>query len=90
MQQDYQMIARLTRILYKGKFFFYPLKPFNVLNNLGLRTAIACVFSYIEKFYPYKQIQNFQDFITKAFGAKLYKIFFKTYTENYGESLALN
>lgn len=82
MQQDYQMITRLTRILYKGKFFFYPLKPFNVLNNLGLRTAIACVFSYIkEKFYPYKQIQNFQDFITKAFGAKLYKIFFKTYTE---------
>lgn len=82
VEQDYQMIPRLTRIFYRGKFYFYPLKPFNTLRNLGLGTAIACVLSYVkEKIVPRKNRQNFQDFVCAAFGEKLYRIFFKGYTE---------
>lgn len=82
MRGDYQMIPRLTRILYRGKFYFYPLKPFNALRNLGIGTALACVLSYVkEKLCPRKNRQSFQDFVCAAFGEKLYKIFFKTYTE---------
>src|SRR3954454_4249713 len=30
---DYDMVDRLTRIYYKGKFFYYPLKPLNALRR---------------------------------------------------------
>lgn len=38
---DYRMVDRLTRIYYGGKFYYYPLKPFNALKNLGPVTSIA-------------------------------------------------
>jgi len=30
---DYEMVNRLTRIYYKGRFFHYPLKPFDADRN---------------------------------------------------------
>src|SRR3954447_21236216 len=34
--RDYEMVDRLTRIYYRGKFFFYPLKAADALRNLGV------------------------------------------------------
>lgn len=80
--KDYIMLPRLTRIFYKNRFFFYPLKPFNALKNLGVFTAVACVLSYIkEQLFPKKDTGTFEDWVRKRFGNKLYRIFFKTYTE---------
>ena len=42
---DYEMVDRLTRIYYNGRFFFYPLRPFNALANLGLLEATRCMTS---------------------------------------------
>src|SRR5690349_10595216 len=43
---DYEMVSRLTRIYYTGRFFYYPLKPFNALANLGVLEATRCMSSY--------------------------------------------
>jgi len=82
-QNEYEMVNRLTRIYYKGKFFYYPLKAFNALTNLGFIEATHCVFSYL----PYKigikknDTSTFEGWVTQKFGKRLFEIFFKTYTE---------
>ncbi|MBD3637976.1 MAG: FAD-dependent oxidoreductase [Crocinitomicaceae bacterium] len=79
---DYKMVDRLTRIYYKKKFYYYPLKPFDALKKLGLGTAFLCVMSYFkERIFPVKKDGSFETWVIGRFGYKLYSIFFKTYSE---------
>src|SRR3989304_7258972 len=39
--KDFLVKKRLSRIYYRGKFYYYPLKLFNVLANLGLGSLIS-------------------------------------------------
>jgi protoporphyrinogen oxidase len=80
--KDYRMVDRLTRIYYKKKFYYYPLKPFDALFKLGIWQAFLCVLSYFkEKIKPTKQDGSFEAWVTARFGSRLYRIFFKTYSE---------
>jgi protoporphyrinogen oxidase len=73
---------RMSRILYRGKLFDYPLKPMNALRGLGLVEAVRCVASYMwVKARPPKDQSNFETWVAARFGWRLYRIFFKTYTE---------
>ena len=82
VDEDYEMVDRLTRIYYKQKFFNYPLKPGNVLSNLGLLESAACVFSYWrQKVFGKEGSGSFEEWVRGRFGNRLYKMFFKTYTE---------
>jgi len=79
---DFLLVNRLTRIHYKNKFFFYPLKPANALFGLGFFPSILIVGSYIwAKLFPHKKERNFEQWVSNRFGKKLYEAFFKTYTE---------
>jgi protoporphyrinogen oxidase len=80
--KDYKMVNRLTRIYYKKKFYYYPLKPFDALKKLGLGTAFVCVLSYMkERIAPVKKDGSFETWVIGRFGYRLYSIFFKTYSE---------
>jgi protoporphyrinogen oxidase len=73
---------RLSRIYYGHKFYYYPLKPLNALTNLGVFTSAHVVLSYLyAQLRPYKDVENFEQWISNKFGKKLFNIFFKTYTE---------
>ncbi len=75
-------VPRLSRIVYRGKFFDYPLKAFNALRNLGIIQTILCLASYgWAKIRPTKPERSFEDWVRNRFGWRLYRIFFKTYTE---------
>nr|WP_319398817.1 FAD-dependent oxidoreductase [uncultured Carboxylicivirga sp.] len=79
---EYEMVNRQTRIFYKNKFFDYPLKIGNVLSNLGLIESAACVISFwCQKIYKIKDISSFENWVKSRFGNRLYRMFFKTYTE---------
>lgn len=79
---DYQEVDRITRIYYKGKYFYYPLKVMNVLSSLGIFTSAACMLSYFkEKLSPTKLDGSFENWVVNRFGRKLFEIFFKTYSE---------
>lgn len=81
-KDDYKNVKRLTRIYYKQKFFYYPLKPFNALLTLGPVEAFRCLWSYlISKFKSQKLPRSFEDWVTLRFGRRLFKIFFKSYSE---------
>jgi protoporphyrinogen oxidase len=75
-------VARQTRIFYKGKFFHYPLKPFNALLGLGVFRSIIAVLSLAKsKFFKATPEDTLDKWITNRFGNVLFKTFFKTYTE---------
>ena len=80
--KDYKMVDRLTRIYYKKKFYYYPLKPFDALKKLGIATAFMCVMSYMkERIVPTQKDGSFETWVVGRFGRRLYSIFFKTYSE---------
>ena|SRR3972149_12140033 len=73
--QEYSMVDRLTRILYKGRFFQYPLQPWNALVNLGPTEAIHCGASYArEKLWPHRNGNSFEAWISGRFGRRLYEV----------------
>jgi protoporphyrinogen oxidase len=79
---DMLMRPRSSRIYYAGKFYTYPLKPLEALMKLGVLESTLCVLSYVKaRMTPHAQPRCFEDWVTNQFGARLFRIFFKTYTE---------
>ena len=74
---------RLSRIFYRRRFFDYPLQiNANTLRNLGLRETLHIGASYgaaqLLRRAPEKSLE---DFLVNRFGKRLYRTFFKEYTE---------
>ncbi len=82
IKDDYTLVDRQTRIFYNGKYFHYPLKFGNVLQNLSLITIFQILWDYlIQTIHPIKNPKNLEEWISNRFGKKLYTIFFKHYSE---------
>jgi protoporphyrinogen oxidase len=76
------MVDRSSKILLRGKFFDYPLRPANAMLGLGIPTATAVMVNYaLERLKTKKQPANLEEWMVQEFGTTLYKLFFKTYTE---------
>ena len=79
---DFMLRPRMSRIYYRGKFYDYPLKAMNALRNLGLWEAVLCGLSYVwARMRPPKDESNYENWLVARFGWRLYRTFFKTYTE---------
>ena len=82
LPDDFIERPRLSRIYYGGKFYSYPLKAFEALGNLGIVQSAACMLSYaFAKAFPKPAPRTFHDWVRNQFGERLFRIFFKTYTE---------
>jgi protoporphyrinogen oxidase len=82
LPDDFIDRPRLSRIYYKGKFYAYPLKAFEALRNLGFLQSIACVASFgWAQLRPVRNPKTFHQWVRNQFGERLFRIFFKTYTE---------
>ncbi|OUW38390.1 MAG: hypothetical protein CBD44_01080 [Flavobacteriaceae bacterium TMED184] len=85
LDKDAIAVNRLTRILFDGKYFDYPLTPLNALFGLGIIESITIGFSYIfarlRSYLKLSKINNFEDWVIDKFGKKLFTNFFKNYTE---------
>jgi len=74
--------GRLSRIYYNKKFFYYPLRASNALLGLGIWNSALIFLSYLRaQLFPEKPEETFEQWISNRFGKRLYRIFFKTYTE---------
>src|SRR5207248_441850 len=83
--EDLVRVPRLTRILYNSKLFDYPLTPVNALFGVGLQSSSAIIGSYLwtrlREWITPREPRNFEEWVTKQFGSRLFATFFKTYTE---------
>ncbi len=80
--EDFLLRPRMSRIYYDGKYYDYPLRAMNVLKNLGIIEAVRGVLSYLwARVRPPKDQENYEGWLVARFGWRLYRRFFKTYTE---------
>lgn len=83
-ETDHVMLirSRLSRILYRKKFFNYPVKlELQTIRNLGLLTMIRIGLSYLKaRAFPLQE-RSLEDFYVNRFGRELYNTFFRDYTE---------
>ncbi|MGB3532891.1 MAG: NAD(P)/FAD-dependent oxidoreductase [Microcoleaceae cyanobacterium] len=82
---EFIQVPRLSRIYYQNKFYDYPLSISNTVLNLGVIESGLILLSYFNaqvkgKLQP-DEPETFEDWVTNGFGARLYRTFFKTYTE---------
>lgn len=79
---DLLLRPRLSRIYYQKRFFDYPLKPLNALRGLGLIESMLIGASYLRwHLFPSRPEESFEQWVTNRFGRRLFKTFFKSYTE---------
>src|SRR5213595_1884223 len=82
LPQDMLDRPRSSRIFYGGKFFAYPLRPFEALVKLGFLKSTLCVLSWLKaRLMPVRDPRNFEDWVSNQFGKRLFNTFFKSYTE---------
>ncbi len=82
LADDFLRRDRLSRIFYKKRFFHYPLRPANALLGLGIVESFLILLSYLRwKLFPCRQEDTFEQWVTNRFGRRLFRTFFKTYTE---------
>jgi protoporphyrinogen oxidase len=74
---------RLSRIYFLRKFFSYPIRlSVDTLSKLGLSRTMGILFSYLRaRLFPRRVERSLEDFLINRFGSRLYRIFFKDYTE---------
>jgi protoporphyrinogen oxidase len=74
---------RYSRIFYRRRFFDYPLKlSANTVKNLGLAESFRIGLSYgLAQLRSRSPEQSLEDFLINRFGRRLYRTFFKDYTE---------
>ncbi|MBE9224360.1 NAD(P)/FAD-dependent oxidoreductase [Phormidium sp. LEGE 05292] len=84
--KEFIKVPRMSRIYYQGKFYNYPLSLINTLSNLGVAPSALILMSYLQarlkvKLNPGQEAETFEEWVTERFGERLYRMFFKTYTE---------
>lgn len=84
-EQERVMLVRerKSRIYFLRKFFDYPisLSP-DTIKKLGLVRIAGIGMSYMRRVvFPLKEQKNLEQFFVNRFGEKLYRTFFKSYTE---------
>ncbi|MBT5872636.1 MAG: NAD(P)/FAD-dependent oxidoreductase [Candidatus Latescibacteria bacterium] len=80
--EDFISVGRLSRIYYRGRFFQYPLHLTNVIWNLGLVESFLILLSYFKaQLSPHPEEHSFEEWVSNRFGDRLFRTFFKTYTE---------
>src|SRR6184192_280916 len=82
LPNDMLVRPRSSRIFYDGKFYSYPLKPFEALLKLGVFKSTLCVLSSLRtRLFPVRNPRNFEDWVSNQFGKRLFNTFFKSYTQ---------
>ncbi|EKE43383.1 hypothetical protein OCGS_2515 [Oceaniovalibus guishaninsula JLT2003] len=82
MGDDFITVPRLSRIYYRGRFFSYPLKIFNALENIGVYESFRIMASYLKwRVRPHRVEDTFEQWVMNRFGGRLYMHFFRSYTE---------
>ncbi|MCZ6598779.1 MAG: FAD-dependent oxidoreductase [Planctomycetota bacterium] len=84
LDNDVVIRERLSRIYMRGRFFHYPLKTQNVLQNMPKLLLARAMWDYLwirlkEAVRPTPD-DNFENWVLKRFGRTLYDMFFGTYT----------
>lgn len=80
---DCLSVARSSKILLKGRYFDYPLKPLNALFGFGAATSARILLDYARQRLrrPERPSVSLEDWVVRQFGRSLFEIYFRDYSE---------
>jgi protoporphyrinogen oxidase len=79
---EFMLRPRESHIYYQRQFFDYPLKPVKAVLALGPVEAVRCGLSFLWiRVRPPREIRSLEDYVVANYGWRLYRHFFKTYSE---------
>src|SRR5215212_4266182 len=82
MKEEFLKRPRMSRIYWNGKFLAYPLEGMDVIKKLGPIELVLSGLSYLwASMKPKGKEENLEQWVSNRFGKRLYRHFFKTYTE---------
>src|SRR5436190_491212 len=82
MKEEFLKRPRMSRIYWNGKFLDYPLNGSDVVKTLGPVELVRSGLSYRWALMkPKGKEENLEQWVTSRFGWRLYRHFFKGYTE---------
>lgn len=85
MTGEIVMVNRISRIYYKGSFFNYPIKFGDIIANTNpitvLHAGLSFLWTSIREGISPRPVVTMKDAYTGQFGAKLYDMFFRRYSE---------
>jgi protoporphyrinogen oxidase len=85
MEGQLVTVQRTSRIYFAGKYYNYPISPKNVVQNAGLFTSGFAMLSYLKAaatdMISAKEPKNLREAFTQQFGARIYEMFFRRYSE---------
>lgn len=82
---DCLCVPRSSKILLRGRYFDYPLRPLNAIGGFGPVMTASILFDYLRQRLRARFIKatpvSLQDWVIGHFGRKLYDIYFRDYSE---------
>lgn len=82
LKEEFIQTPRLSRWYYRGKFFHYPIRPFELLKVFGILESVLIVSSYLKaKIFPIKPEVTLADWCINNFGKHLATPFFINYNK---------
>src|SRR3954470_12678312 len=82
MKEEFLRRPRMSRIYWRGKFLDYPLQGMDVIKKLGPIELVRSGLSYLwAAVKPKGREDNLEQWVSNRFGKRLYRHFFKSYTE---------
>jgi len=82
MGDEFLMRPRMSRIFWRGRYLDYPLRGTDVIRKLGPVELTLSMFSYfVAALKPKGKEDNLETWVSNRFGKRLYRHFFKSYTE---------
>jgi protoporphyrinogen oxidase len=78
-------VPRSSKILLRGRYFDYPLRPRNAIASLGIADSARVLADYALEhvrgsLFP-RPIVSLEDWVVRRFGRRLFEIYFRVYSE---------
>ena len=85
MGVEFIVAPRSSKIYFRGKYFDYPLKPFNALFGMGIAATLEIITDYvterIKNLVRKPRIVSLEDWVVNRFGHRMFELYFKEYSE---------
>ncbi len=85
MQDELVTVDRSSKILMRGRFFDYPLKPWNAMFGLGIPTTARILADYgwekCRRLVRDDACVSLEDWVVRNFGRTMFDIYFRIYSE---------
>ncbi len=85
MKDELISVPRRSKIYMRGRYFDYPLRPFNALFGLGIPMTMRILCDYgaerLKRMSARAEILSLEDWVVSNFGRKMFDIYFREYSE---------